>query len=102
MKCSASRWDCHNHREELKVSQHATVYHPDHGQLSVLEKHWDVNLWHPIMFKDKAAAWKWIQEGYIAELQEGLGNLGVSFTKTSCASRVTPNGRGERPGQKDA
>lgn len=30
------KWDCHNHRKELLVSNHATVYHPRHGQLCVL------------------------------------------------------------------
>jgi hypothetical protein len=81
-------WNCHEHRDELKVSEFCSVYHPEHGQLCVFEKHWDVVLSYPIQFKDKAAAHKWVREGYIAELQEGLGTLMVGFTKDCMKERA--------------
>lgn len=36
-------------------------------------------LWFPIRFKDKAAAYAWIKDGCISQLQEGLGTLQVGF-----------------------
>jgi len=78
------RWDCHEHRHELQISDHCSVYHPDHGQLCYSEKHYDCVLYFPVLFKDKAAAAKWIEKGCIAEIQEGLMNLGVGFVNLSC------------------
>ena len=83
-------WDVTQHRDELQVSDRATVYHTERGHLCQVEKHWDVVLYHPIQFKDRAAAWKWCREGFIAELQEGLGNLGVGFVRET----IAPRGRG--------
>lgn len=78
------RWDCHEHRHELQISDHCSVYHPDHGQLCYSEKHYDCVLYFPVLFKDKAAAAKWIEKGCVAEIQEGLMNLGVGFVNLSC------------------
>ena len=51
----------------------------EHGQLCYIEKHYDCFLYHPIVFKDNAAAQRWIEDGCIADLQEQLSNLGVGF-----------------------
>ena len=74
-------WDCHKHKDELKVSDHSTVYHPYRGQLCYAERQYDAFLFHPVVFTDKQAAWKWIESGTIADIQESLGCLGVGFVK---------------------
>lgn len=84
------RWDCHSHRAELKVSGQATVYHPEHGQLCFGERHWDCFLQFPLRFNDMAAAQRWIESGYISELQESLGNLQVGFSNACCVVRGEP------------
>jgi len=73
------RWDCHQHRDELKVSDAAAVYHPERGVLCYGEHHWDVAIYYPVLFKDKAAAYKWIESGCIAEIQESFHNLDIGF-----------------------
>lgn len=73
------RWDCHQHRDELRVSDSNTVYHDERGQLCYGYRHLNTFLFFPIQFKDKAAAYKWIESGCIAQLQEGLGCLAVGF-----------------------
>jgi hypothetical protein len=73
-------WDCHEHRDELWISNSCTVYHKEHGQLCWWEVHWDCIIYHPIQFKDKTAAAKWIGEGCIADIQEGLSRLQVGFS----------------------
>lgn len=78
-----SRWDCHAHRDELRVSDEATVYHPEQGQLCYGERHYDGTLFYPLRFKDKAAAYRWIERGTIAEVQESLSVLAVGFV-TCC------------------
>jgi hypothetical protein len=80
---SKNHWDCHAHRNELQVSNVATVYHHEYGQLCYAERHWDVVLWHPIRFRDRAAAQEWIEKGFIADLQESLCCLAVGFA-TQC------------------
>jgi hypothetical protein len=77
---SREYWDCHKHRKDLRVSDACTVYHPDKGQLSYWEVHYDCTLYYPIQFIDKAAAHKWIENGTIAEIQEGMSCLRVGFT----------------------
>ena len=79
-------WDVHRHKDELQVSDFATVYHPERGQLCQCERQWNVVLYHPIRFNDRSAAYKWIQSGTIAELQEGLMNLGVGFSTVAMES----------------
>lgn len=86
------RWDVHKHKEELSVSDSATIYHPEKGQLCYCEKHWDCILYHPITFKDRAAAFKWVREGCIADLQEGLGILGIGFSLVTYQPRESPYG----------
>lgn len=79
----ATEWDVHQHKDELQVSDAATIYHPDHGQLCYCEKHWDCLLYHPIKWKDQTAAYKWINDGCIADIQEGLVCLAVGFSLVS-------------------
>lgn len=81
------RWDCHECRNELCISYFNTIYHPEHGQLCQAEKHWDGILFHPFHFGSKQAAQKWIETGFIAELQEDLSNLGVGFTTVCFKAR---------------
>ena len=76
-----SYWNCHTHREELRTSLGATVYHLEYGQLCWWEVHWDCILYHPIRFNDRHAAQKWIEIGCIAEIQESLSILQVGFSK---------------------
>lgn len=82
-------WDVHEHRSELRVSDLATVFHCEQGVLCQVEKHWDFVIYHPIGFKNKEAAYKWIKEGYIADLQESLCNLGVEFSKEMFKTKET-------------
>lgn len=84
-----TEWDVHQHKDELCVSDAATIYHPEHGQLCYCERHWDCLLYHPIQWKDRAAAYKWINEGCIAEIQEGLNCLAVGFSLVSFEKRDT-------------
>jgi hypothetical protein len=77
------RWNVHDHRDELRVSDHGTIYHYEKGQLCYWELHYDCVLYFPIHFKTREAAWKWIREGCIADLQEGLSTLHVGFSKTA-------------------
>lgn len=84
----ADRWDCHEHRKELRVSfGFHTVFHPVHGVLCQSERAYDVFIYHPIEFKSVAAAQKWIDTGFISELQEELCNLGVGFCKRTIQPR---------------
>jgi hypothetical protein len=76
-------WNCHDHRDELRISSQNTIYHEDHGQLCFGERIGKTWLFFPIKFKDKAAASRWIEKGCIAKLQEGLGILQVGFV-THC------------------
>lgn len=76
-----NQWDVHKHREELMVSDMATIYHHDKGVLCQLEKHIYVLIYHPIQFKSRDEAFKWIKDGCIADLQESLCNLSVGFSK---------------------
>ena len=73
-------WNVHENKEELKISDANTIYHPEHGVLCYVETGGDVYLYHPINFKTKALAAKWIENGCIAEIQEGLGTLKVGFS----------------------
>lgn len=83
------RWDCHQHRDELHVSDAATVYHHERGQLCYYELHWDCIAWHPIRFKDRRAAYEWIESGCIADIQEGLGTLHVCFSLKTFERRLS-------------
>ena len=78
------RWDCHEHRDELKISDACTIYHPERGQLCYGERHWDCVLFFPLVFKSKQQANEWIEKGYIAQLQESLGILNVGFHRECC------------------
>lgn len=92
MATETDRWDVHEHKNELCVSNRATIYHAERGQLCISELHWDCVLSYPLQFKDKAAAYKWIESGTIAEIQESLGVLQVGFSdrcfmpRPSCAA----------------
>jgi len=85
---ATERWNCHDHRDELKVSDFCAVYHPEHGVRCYGEHSWDVAIFHPVLFKDKAAAYKWIESGCIAEIQESFHNLNVCFTKQTLVEKV--------------
>lgn len=74
------RWDCHEHREELQVSSQNSVYHLEQGQLCFWDVRHDCILYYPILFADKAAAWKWIHSGCIAQIQESMSYLRVGFS----------------------
>ena len=80
MPDDAKPWNVHDHRDELEVSDGATIYHREQGVLCWRERQWDCFLWHPISFKTHTEAYRWIREGYIAELQEGLSILQVEFS----------------------
>jgi len=75
----SERWNCHDHRDELHVSDNCSVYHPEHGQLCSWEIHYDCVLYFPILFKTKALAYKWIKDGTIAEIQESWSYLQIGF-----------------------
>lgn len=82
------QWDCHEHRDEFKVSNWGSyVYHPEKGVLSQTMRHYDAYINVPIAFKDNAAAYKWIKEGTIAEVQENLTDLQVGFSLELLKSR---------------
>lgn len=66
-------------REECEITIFDTVVHPEYGQLCQWNSKWNYIAFLPIQFKDKQAAYKWISEGTIAQLQEGLNNLCVGF-----------------------
>lgn len=80
-------WDCHEHRDELLSSVAATVYHLEKGQLCWWEIHWSCIIYHPIRFKNRRAAQKWIENGCIAEIQESLSMLQVGFSTHSLSKR---------------
>lgn len=80
-------WDCHSHKHEMRISDATTIYHPEHGHLCYIETHYDCILAHPIIFKNKAAAQRWIDNGTIAELQEGLNHLNIGFSLISYSKR---------------
>ena len=77
------RWNCHEHRDELKVSIFDTVYHEEHGQLCQGHRDYDGTCFVPIQFESKSEAHIWIESGFIAQIQEGLTNLKVGFV-TKC------------------
>jgi len=83
----AEHWDCHAHRDELRVSDHGTVYRPEHGQLCWWQVHWDCVLFYPIVFKSKFAAGQWIERGYIGELQESWSILQIGFSNVAFQMR---------------
>lgn len=87
MNAKEKHWNCHEHKEELRVSDFCTIYHPDTGQLCIGEHHWNCVLFYPIEFKTKTEAKKWIEEGTIAQLQEAYGNLDIGFTKLCFSNR---------------
>ncbi len=73
-------WNVHEHRNELRVSDNRTIYHPEKGQLCYQERHYDCILYYPVKFKDKQSAYKWIESGCIADIQESLQTLSVGFS----------------------
>ncbi len=81
------RWNCHEHRDELLTSYEATVYHLEKGQLCWYEMHYYCIIYHPIKFKDRHAAQKWIDNGCIAEIQESLSTLHIGFSTKSTEKR---------------
>jgi hypothetical protein len=66
-------------RRECLVTVWDTVVHPDYGQLCQGDRMGGCTVWLPIQFKSKPLAYKWIESGTIAEIQEGLTNLKVGF-----------------------
>lgn len=82
-------WDCHEHRDELRSSNGATVYHLEKGQLCWWEIHWGCIIYHPIRFKNRLAAQEWIEKGCIAQIQESLSILQVGFNTKSIEIRNT-------------
>ena len=74
-------WDCHKHRDKLKVSKWGSyVYHPEKGVLSQGMRSWDVYINMPIPFKDDSFAYDWIKNKCIGDLQEELGTLEIGFS----------------------
>jgi len=73
-------WNVHDHKDELCVSSYYTVYHPEKGQLCTWERETYAIVYLPIQFKTKALAYKWIENGTIAEIQERMNCLRVGFT----------------------
>lgn len=92
MNQTTEPWDVHRHRDELWVSAAATVCHSERGQLCWCEQHWDVLLWHPIQFRNKATAAGWIARGTIGELQEAMSDLSVGFSTKSFEQRRDSQG----------
>lgn len=80
---NVEEFDCHRHKDELFITIFNTICHPIHGQLCQGFRTYEGTTFHPIVFKDKISANKWIEKGCIAELQEGLSNLKVGFTTNS-------------------
>jgi len=74
------RWDCHQHRDELRVSPFSTVYHPVKGVLSQCVRKYDGEIYDPIRFKDEKFAADWIRSGCIADIQEAFGCLAIGFS----------------------
>ena len=58
-----------------------TVAHKEEGVLCQGARCFEGWTWEPIRWRSSAAAWRWIQSGSLAEIQEGLGNLVVQFVK---------------------
>ncbi len=81
------RWNVHHHKDELQVSDFATVWHREHGQLCQAEHRWDGILFHPIRWESRDKAWNWVRKGTIAEIQESLSNLNVGFSLTCFESK---------------
>lgn len=94
----SKRWDCHDHRDELQVSHQCTVYHPEHGQLCYGMRQFFSWLYFPIRFGSRAAALKWVESGWISELQEGLSVLNVGFTKVCMETSEEYDARNDRTG----
>lgn len=67
-------------KDELRVGIGSIVYHREYGVLCQGIKESGGMAFHAIQFKDNAAAWRWIEDGCIAEVQEGTSNLAVSFS----------------------
>lgn len=84
-----NQWNCHQHKDELKISDGCTIYHPEQGVLCCAENHWDVVIFHPVVFKDKMAAQTWIESGCIADIQESLHSLKVGFSRFNLKERQT-------------
>lgn len=73
-------------QNELQVSIFNTVYHPELGQLCQGHRQYGCYVSVPIRFNSREDAWKWIREGTIGRLQEGLNNLHVGFTNSMVKS----------------
>lgn len=81
-------WNCHEHRNELRSTSSGCIYHEDHGVLCYGEEvGWNLWLYHPVIFKDRAAANRWIVSGCIAEIQESFHNLQVGFRTRFLAAK---------------
>lgn len=74
-------------RDNLRVSIFDTVYHPTDGVLCQGNREYGCVVYQPIMFRSRAAAQRWIENGTIAELQESLSNLCIVFSRQTCAMR---------------
>jgi hypothetical protein len=95
MTQTKDNWNVHEHRHELAVSGNATVYHLERGKLCMVERHWDCYIYHPIVFKTRAAAIEWTKTGCIAELQLSLMCPGIGFSNVLVEDRVKNNAADE-------
>jgi hypothetical protein len=85
----SEKWDCHKHKDELRVTAFLTIFHPDHGQLCLMKNHQDCLVFHPIVFESHQQACEWIREGSIADLQAKLCTLAIQFSKKCVLSQKT-------------
>lgn len=73
-------WDVHEHRDELQATTARTVRHPERGVLCWYEHLHSGKRYHPVIFRSRDDAWRWIREGTIAEIQERMSYLQVTFS----------------------
>lgn len=77
-------------KNELKISDESTIYHPIYGQLCYSETNLDCVLYHPLRFKNKEQAKTWIESGYFEDIQEKL-TIGIGFTNLSFIGKNNGN-----------
>lgn len=76
---SKERWDVHEHKDELFISDENTICHPTKGQLCRFSLNQQCVISVPVVFRTKALAQKWIENGCIADVQEEFQSLSVGF-----------------------
>ena len=67
---------------ELKVFKYdgSWAVHHNGKVLCQLIKEWDFKIAYPVLWKTYTACSEWVNNGCIADIQEGHQNLGIIFT----------------------